>query len=353
MDIDNFILSLPTLIMTSINEKYQLLNPSCSGNIFVSRNSLDSLSSNKFQYFFNVFLKSKEPFGFGSQSGDSTRRSKIIIEQIELEIQTDSLQKSKDYIQSLLMSRAYLLQKSLNSFLINTPLLSFLLQNPHPEIQPPDFEALCSFRQEADRSFLVESRLRGVKIGNHTISIGLYFLPSQAVPELVKEYLASTEITSADFNNLMGGSFRTESEGNLADQSWDLVFDPTEYKIETHYNEKDKSRSSSAGSQRPRTMSTDNKAIEAQKYIVARNKSKSAAEETEKPLKKQSILQRFQKGEILQEVGKEDEEFLQDLFENTNDLKEISEEEVLQGKNKGLVDEVMKAEMNFYKTLKA
>ncbi len=122
-DIDSFILGLPTLIMISLNDKYQRLNPQNPGNIFVSRNSLDSLSSNKFQYFFNIYLKSKEPEGFGSQSEHSSRRNKIIIEQIELEIQTDnSFQKSQDqilYIQTLLMSKMYLLQKSLNSFLIN------------------------------------------------------------------------------------------------------------------------------------------------------------------------------------------------------------------------------------------
>jgi len=99
-------------------------------------------------------------------------------------------------------------------------------------------------------------------------------------------------------------------------------------------------------------MSTE-KPIVAQKYIVAKNKSESP--EKERPLRKQSVLlQRFKKGEeIMPEVGKEDEEFLQDLFENTKDLKEKSEGCIQKGSNKGLVDEVMKAEMSFYKMLKA
>jgi len=338
---ENFVLSLPTLIMTSINQKYQLLNRAWTGNIFVSRNSLDSLSAHRFQYFFNIYLKCKDAqaFGFCSNSG---RKTKALVEQIILEIETDSQPKNdakNEIIEAVEMTKMYLMQKSLASFLINTPLFSHLLQNMYAEIQPTDFEAVCTSRQEEDVKIMEHTWLRRLKIGDYSISIGLYTIPSHAVLDLIKEYLASTDISSGDIQNLLDRSGGAESEGKDLNRSWDIL--PVEFEIESHKNKRKESITSNDGEEAPRNFSME-KPLVFQRRIETKEEKKSCSV---------AVEEKFRNKKYTKSKRDEDEEFLDELFEYTKKLSALSFDK--SKKSVEGVDDRLERETHFCTVLKS
>ena len=340
MDIDNFVLSLPTLIMTSMNQKFQLLNRAWSGNIFVSRNSLDSLSSNRFQYYFNVYLKCKDAqaFGFCSNSG---RKTKAFVEQIILEIQTNPQSKiasKSEILETVDMSKMYLLQKSLTSFLVNTPLFSYLLQNFFAEIQPTDFEAVCSSKQEENMSFMEHTWLKNLKIGDYSISIGLYTIPSHAVTDLIKEYIASTDVSPNDIENLLDKSAAESEGGRDVNKSWDIL--PEEFHIESHKNQRKESLDSTDEEAKPRSLST-------QKPLVSQKRIEAAAKGDKGSL----LNEKFRKKKYENSTRDEDEEFIDELFEYTKRLNMLSVEKFKESAEG--VDDRLERETHFCSILKS
>jgi len=221
---ENSILALPKFVQSTINKRCQVISPDFSGSIFEPKICLESLESAISRYIFSIYFKHKVA-DVTNSAIQIMKPQKSLIEQIELLIEEDETKAKmteKDALKKLES-----LKKSIQDLIMNSPFFSFTKQKDSSYITPSNFEANCSQNEEATvKSSLKATWLPSISIGHYTISVGLFSLCSKDITSLINDYLFV--FVSRFIKSAIVITDKTQKEGALSDDSWELLEDDEE-----------------------------------------------------------------------------------------------------------------------------